>query len=240
MMKSLKRNLKRAFPRTASVYRRWHLEARRRLFGARDSSVFRTIFGRNIWRDPDSRSGTGSNLEQTAIIRREVPALLERLGIETMLDAPCGDRFWIRMIDLPVDHYIGVDVVPEVIEACRHQDAADGRRFEVIDLISDELPKVDLILSRDCLVHLSLKDALRALRNLKRSESTWLLTTTFTDRRTNIDIATGDWRPLNLQRPPFSFPPPAHLINEGCTEHDGEFRDKSLGLWRLEDIAIET
>jgi len=26
------------------------------------------------------------------------------------------------------------------------------------------------------------------------------------------------------------------LINEGCTEGDNLFTDKSLGLWRLEDM----
>jgi len=42
---------------------------------------------------------------------------------------------------------------------------------------------------------------------------------------------TGDWRLLNLQRPPFNFPPPLRLMNERCTESRGAFGDKSLGLW---------
>ena len=43
---------------------------------------------------------------------------------------------------------------------------------------------------------------------------------------------TGDWRPLNLERPPFNLPAPALLLNEGCTEGGDTFADKSLGLWR--------
>ena len=52
----------------------------------------------------------------------------------------------------------------------------------------------------------------------------------------NIDIVTGDWRPLNLERPPFGFPPAHELINEQCSEGNGAFRDKSLGLWRIADL----
>ena len=64
-----------------------------------------------------------------------------------------------------------------------------------------------------------------------------LLATTFTGRTENLDIATGgDWRPLNLQIPPFSFPPPLRLVNEGCTEGRNMFTDKSLGFWRLADL----
>jgi hypothetical protein len=48
----------------------------------------------------------------------------------------------------------------------------------------------------------------------------------------------GKWRPLNMQLPPFNFPNPICIINEKCTEGEGEFKDKSLGLWRLKDIIL--
>jgi hypothetical protein len=63
-----------------------------------------------------------------------------------------------------------------------------------------------------------------------------LLTTTFTSTRANHDIVTGDWRPIMLQQAPYGFPEPVALINEGCTEFDGRYPDKSLGLWRLADL----
>ncbi len=114
----------------------------------------------------------------------------------------------------------------------------DGRRrFMVLDLTADALPPADLLLCRDCLVHLSHADIRRALENIARSRITCLLTTTFPGGATNEDIVTGDWRPLDLERPPFSFPPPLRLLEEGCTESDGRFADKSLGLWRVADLA---
>lgn len=96
---------------------------------------------------------------------------------------------------------------------------------------------MDLILCRDCLVHFSDEDVFRALRNLARSGSRYLLTTTFPERPVNPPIRTGKWRPLILQAVPFALPPPERLINEQCTEGAGAFADKSLGLWRLETIA---
>jgi hypothetical protein len=40
-----------------------------------------------------------------------------------------------------------------------------------------------------------------------------------------------------MELAPFNFPPPIELINEGCTEGDNLFADKSIGLWRLQDIS---
>jgi hypothetical protein len=95
---------------------------------------------------------------------------------------------------------------------------------------------VDLVLCRDCLVHLSFANIHHAIANLKRSGTCWLLTTTFPDASANRDIDDGDWRVLNLQYAPFLFPAPLAVINEGCTEAGGDYADKSLALWRVGDL----
>jgi hypothetical protein len=92
---------------------------------------------------------------------------------------------------------------------------------------------------RDLLGHLTFDQAKKAIRNFKRSGTTYLLTTTFTDRETNLDLkGDGFWRPLNLERPPMSFPKPVKIINENCTEDNLQYHDKSLGLWVLSDIRV--
>lgn len=35
---------------------------------------------------------------------------------------------------------------------------------------------------------------------------------------------------------PFMLPNPLELIIEGCTEDNGAYEDKSLGLWKIADI----
>ncbi len=52
------------------------------------------------------------------------------------------------------------------------------------------------------------------------------------------DIGKGLWRTLNLEIHPFHFPKPITVINEHCTEGNGEYSDKSLELWLLEDIPF--
>ncbi len=43
--------------------------------------------------------------------------------------------------------------------------------------------------------------------------------------------------PALLQAAPFNLPPPAALLNEGCREAEGSYDDKSLGVWRISDLA---
>jgi hypothetical protein len=105
-----------------------------------------------------------------------------------------------------------------------------------VNLITDPLPDADAVLCRDCLVHLSHQDVLAALDNVRRSKANWFIATTYTGNRPNVDILTGQWRTLNLQLPPFNLPPPAHLVDEKCTEGDGQFTDKYLGVWRVADM----
>jgi hypothetical protein len=145
---------------------------------------------------------------------------------------PCGDFAWMRHLRADVQ-YIGGDVLPELAQANQRQWGGPTRRFLTIDMLKDDLPAADLLLCRDCLVHFSFADAAAALRNAGRSRCSWLLTTTFPNCTANEDIVTGDWRPLNLQLPPFDLPVPELLIDERCTEADGTFADKSLGLWRI-------
>lgn len=196
---------------------------------------FSRIYQENIFGGEESRSGEGSSLTQTEKLRQDLPGLFRELGIKNLLDAPCGDFHWMRHVNLGQISYLGIDIVSELIEANRAAYGDALRAFDHLNLINDVLPAVNLILCRDCLVHLSNADVKKALTNFKNSGSSYLLTTTFANQTENKDLR-GCWRPLNLEKPPFNLPKPLRLINEGCTECNGAYADKCLGLWRLEDI----
>ncbi|HEX5607809.1 MAG TPA: capsular polysaccharide synthesis protein, partial [Candidatus Binatia bacterium] len=200
--------------------------------------IFEQIFRDNCRRRDESVSGPGSCLAQTYEIRQRLPFLFADLGIETLLDAGCGDFHWLQHVDLGLKEYIGIDIVGDLIARNRQQFGLPNRRFILADLTEAPLPRSDFILCRDCLVHFSFADIVRILRNFGRSGSMYLLTTTFPERAENQEIATGDWRTLNLERAPFHFPAPMRIINERCTERGGIYADKSLGLWRLSDICL--
>jgi hypothetical protein len=206
--------------------------------------VFTYINESNMWGAADSRSGLGSELDATTSIRAEIPKLLNDLKIKTLLDLPCGDFGWMSKTDLPIQTYIGGDIVESVISELSNnfQEERNGVSYSFcsLDLVSDDLPKVDLVFCRDCMVHFSYESIAKALSNLKRSGSTYLVTTTFTDLQKNIDVQDGDWRPLNLQAAPFLFCTPEKIINEQCTEVDGAYSDKSLGLWKIRGLPMPT
>ncbi len=200
---------------------------------------FTNVYINNTFGGEHSRSGVGSGIIQTDVIRKRIPILLHQLSATSMIDAPCGDLFWISKVNLPVQTYIGVDIVADLININKQQYANQQRAFVVENIVESILPKADVILCRDCLVHLSYKDSLKALRNFKKSGSTYLLTTTFTDRTENIDLDETFWRPVNLELPPFNLPKPIEIINEQCTEGQGFFSDKSLALWLLHELSVD-
>jgi 2-polyprenyl-3-methyl-5-hydroxy-6-metoxy-1,4-benzoquinol methylase len=200
-------------------------------------NLFEKIYSLHHWYDAESKSGPGASLRQTETVRRVISAALKEYEIKTILDIPCGDFNWMKEVDLTSCDYIGADIVNTLVEQNQVLYGSATKKFTWLDITASGLPQVDLILCRDCLVHFSYNDISKAIENIKRSGSKFFLTTTFVDRE-NINIRTAEWRPVNLQRHPFSFPEPLQLYNENCTEANGEFADKSLALWHIKDIAV--
>jgi hypothetical protein len=200
----------------------------------RASLDFEGIYNENGFEGTESRSGGGSTLEQTRVISREIPLLLNELGVSDFLDVPCGDLNWMRHVDLGDVKYIGGDVVQSIVDKNVVEYGSEKRIFQRINIITGPLPVADIIFCRDCLVHLSYADGLSAIEQFRRSGAKWLLTTTFTDRTDNEELYEGMiWRPLNLEKAPYSLPKAERYINEVCTEGGGMFGDKCLALWRL-------
>jgi hypothetical protein len=207
-----------------------------KLVGRDPVEIFTYIFDANLWGSAESESGLGSELSATAELRREIPALLRRVRARTLLDAPCGDFAWLAHADLGRVDYIGADIVAALIARNAQRYAAPRRNFLRLDLIRDPLPRADVVLCRDCLVHLNYPQIFATFANLRRSRCRYLLTTTFLELDANADVDTGDWRPLNLCLPPFRLPAPEAVIVEGCTEVGGAYADKALGLWKIVDL----
>jgi hypothetical protein len=197
---------------------------------------FAYIADNNVWGSPESRSGTGSALEQTQTLIEAIPAVLRRVGADSLLDIPCGDFHWLSMADLGVD-YTGADIVQDLVDSNSRQYGAPGRRFLRLDLTADRLPRASVVLCRDCLVHLSFANIARALANVRASGAGYLLMTHFPLTEENADVEDGDWRSLNFTMPPFNLPAPLESLVENCGEDGGAYGDKSLSLWRAADLG---
>jgi hypothetical protein len=196
--------------------------------------VFTRIYRTNQWGSPESISGPGSELRVTHRMRQDLSALIKRFGITSIADAPCGDLNWMKHVDIGTCAYIGFDVVQELIE--RNRKLFATKEFRHLNLIENVIEKVDLIICRDMLAHLTNEQVFTVLRNFKKSGSKYILMTTGLTIQHNSDISVGDWRGINFELAPFNLPRPLALIEE-----DVPFaweRGKYLGLWFLEDIQV--
>lgn len=201
--------------------------------------VFSDIYRLNLWANAESRSGHGSSLASTEALRRELPLLLRRFGIRTMLDAGCGDCNWISHMDLDLERYVGAEIVPALVEANRRKQwvsAPYRRDFILLDITREPVPEVDLVFCRHCLIHLPIADIMRCLDNIRQSKSKYLMATTIPGCSNNRDILAGSFRELNLQLEPFLLPEPLARLND-VVVIDGEYRkDGWLYLWRVSDF----
>ena len=98
----------------------------------------------NGWRmgKPFTVCGNGSTLEATENARLWLPRIVEKYGIESVVDAGAGDMAWIGLVQWRV-RYTPIDLIP--------------RRPEVAkwDITTELLPLADAILCRHVLNHLA-------------------------------------------------------------------------------------
>jgi hypothetical protein len=190
---------------------------------------FTTIYKRNLWNNEESLSGGGSTIRRTTKIRQLLPGFFESYHIKSICDAGCGDFNWMRQVKCRPITYIGVDIVSDLISSNNARYGNTNTRFLELDVIHHTVPTVDLILCRQCLFHLSFSDIRATLVNFKASMSMYLLATHQPNVGKNMDIITGECRPVNWTRPPFNFPEPITTIGE-------DYSDQYLALWRLDDL----
>jgi hypothetical protein len=171
---------------------------------------FEMIYTNNLWDSPESRSGPGSEISNTAATMRALQQIISDKEIKTIVDAPCGDFHWMQhVVNGTTIRYHGIDIVQDLIGTNTNKFESANISFSVGDICSDHIPDCDLLIVRDCLFHLSLPDIENFLKNISNTNYRYLFTTTFTDQGgtivLNTDITTGDFRPINLFKWPFSF-----------------------------------
>jgi len=202
--------------------------------------AFDYIYANKHWAKEEGlpHSGPGSTLQATTTLRAFLPVILETISAKSMLDAGCGDFTWMQETVIDVEKYIGIDIVENLIQTNKRNYENGKYTFLCKDVTKDPLPKVDVILCRDCLAHLSLEDITETIKNFKKSGSKYLLTSTFPKVTINYEIESGGFRGVNLRAYPFHFPVPIMLFKEISAEANMLKWGKWIALWKLEDITI--
>lgn len=184
--------------------------------------------------EAETPNGPGSTTLLTKGIQTWLPEMFKSYGIQSVLDAPCGDWNWMRLVDLTGIHYTGWDAVSALVEKCADRCTAAtiagtathaSVMLEVVNLLTvPQVPKVDLILSRDFLAHLPNEPVQKVLEKFKASGSRYLLTSHYPDADNDFVYNPQDFhwigyaeRPINLEKAPFSL----GRKLEACPEETG-------------------
>jgi SAM-dependent methyltransferase len=208
---------------------------------------FENIYKKGIWQDNKDTplSGNGSSIAVTTETRRIMKRIIRDYNIKSIVDAGCGDITWIPVLlkelaDEGIEiTYTGCDITKFLIE--KHKEKYKHHKnmsFLHLDLANGKLPKGDLVLCRDAIQHLLVKDGIKALKNISDSGSKYLLATTYirqTPEKNTQDLKrTGYCISRDLMRKPYNLHDAIALFSEKNNEYH-----KYLGLWELPIIFKE-
>lgn len=192
-----------------------------------------------VWPATETINGPGSTMRYTENVREWLPKIVRDYGIASMLDAPCGDLTWLSCIDLGGIDYLGYDIDSDALDVARSR-APDGYKFRKTNLLTKaEIPKADLVLVRDLIIHLPNEAISLLLAKLRASGSTYLATTwcPSADNQDDCPLDGGkQWsgyfdRAINLEVAPFNLAPNITACPD--TLDMDPWRDKHLALYRL-------
>lgn len=183
---------------------------------------FEYIYKLNYWKSGKSlsKSGYGSELENTKQIIKSLSKFIKNHRIKTILDIPCGDFNWFQKMEFNDLEYTGADIVEEIIKNNNKKYGQKNINFKTLDILNDNLGNYDLIFNRDCLIHFNDKEIFQVLKNISKTKSKFFATTTYFNSRVNNESKLNDnWRPLNLMINPFNLNNPIEFLDDGSNEN---------------------
>lgn len=162
---------------------------------------FEEIYNQDVW---TNGSGPGSLPKHTIEYRAFLSKFISENEIRTVSDLGCGDWQSTRLMDWTGIHYVGLDVVPWIVDRNNKIYRSETIEFRhLTDL--DQLPGGDLCICKEVFQHLP-NDVIHAHLDVIASRYRYALITNFVEpeENCNIDIGIGGARPLRLERSPFN------------------------------------
>jgi hypothetical protein len=168
---------------------------------------FEKYYQWNVWSGGDG-SGSGSEKHFTKPLIGLLTSICETFEIQSVGDLPCGaglwQNEWIMKLNTLGCTYEGVDVANTAIQ--RFKQRNPNVNIKHWDLTQPLDMKVDLVLCRDALQHIPLKDCVTILENLTTITNKLLLVGSYIDGY-NEEIPIGSYFPIDLAKKPFDLQP---------------------------------
>ena len=158
--------------------------------------------------------------------------IFNNLGIKNFIDCGCADFFWLSKLDWTGINYLGIDIVPELIE--QNKKMFPGFHFVNINIVK-EFPNFvykngnRMIFIRDVFTHLQLADCLKIIENVKNSGAQYLMISSSSVNVNNDNTCLVIY-PRNLRIKPFNFPEPLMTIKDKGKE--GYY----MGIWNINEL----
>jgi SAM-dependent methyltransferase len=213
---------------TLDIVRQWRGRYTKHTSERDMAGIFSQIYANGAWvmrENQGSLSGVGSTQAATRELSAQLSDFLREVACRRLVDIGCGDFNWMHTVQGDFD-YVGIDVVPQVIEQNTARYANARRRFLCGDATRGPIESGDVALCREVLFHLSFEDGLKLLRNVQAAGFKYILFTTDKSVWFNSDIRSGDFRRINLLRSPYGLPLPLRELAD-----DKVSKGRALAVW---------
>ncbi len=213
---------------TLDVMRQWRGRYTKHTRERDMAGIFSQIYAHGAWvmrENQDSLSGVGSTGVATRELSTQLADFLREVGCRRLVDIGCGDFNWMHTVAGDFD-YLGMDVVPQVIEQNAARYGNERRRFVCGDAVAGPIETGDVAICREVLFHLSFRDGAKLLRNVRAAGFKYILCTTDNAMWFNSDIRSGDFRRINLRKSPYSMPTPSRELAD-----DKVSKGRALAIW---------
>jgi SAM-dependent methyltransferase len=165
------------------------------------AEIFEEIYRNDRW---NGGSGPGSLPGVNRPYVRFVESFLRLNDIRTVVDLGCGDWQFSRGIDWGTTEYLGLDVVPHILERNRRIHGTRSVTFAAAPAKAIELPNADLLLIKDVFQHLSNRMVQEYVAVFPKFKYVLVTNCSKKSRHLlNTDIPDGGFRPLDLRLAPF-------------------------------------
>lgn len=214
---------------TLDVVRQWRGRYTKHTSAQDMTGIFSQIYANGAWvmrENQDSLSGVGSTQAATRELSIQLSEFLRAVGCRRLVDIGCGDFNWMHTVEGDFD-YLGIDVVPQVIEQNTARYANTRRRFLCGDATRGPIEAGDVAICREVLFHLSFQDGMKLLRNVRAAGFEHVLFTTDNSIWFNSDIRSGDFRRISLLKSPYALPTPSRELAD-----DKVSRGRVMAVWQ--------
>jgi len=183
-----------------------------------NEQIFANIYEKGKWgNDKSKKFNSGSGSHSSTLVDPYVESLRDffsEQGLDlSVADVGCGDfSVGIQTVEF-FRCYYAIDVASRLIQFHKKNIFRDNLTFIHLDATTDRLPKVDIVIVRQCLQHLSNSEIVKFLCNLPTDLRYLIVTEHLPSKsfRPNIDIQTGHETRLlknsgvELHEPPFNL-----------------------------------